>query len=54
MVLVHAAGSGVGTSAIQLALAAKAVVIATAGSQSKLDYVRKKGEGGGKKIEERV
>lgn len=35
-VLIHAAGSGVGTAAIQLAKLAKAVIIATAGTEQKL------------------
>ncbi|TCN21095.1 putative PIG3 family NAD(P)H quinone oxidoreductase [Mesobacillus foraminis] len=41
--LIHAAASGVGTSAIQLALAAGAIPIATAGSNEKLELCRKLG-----------
>ncbi len=39
-VLVHAAAGGVGSAAVQLAVAAGARVIATAGSESKLEFVR--------------
>jgi NADPH2:quinone reductase len=39
-VLVHAAAGGVGSAAVQLAVAAGARVIATAGSAEKLDFVR--------------
>ncbi|HEX4016052.1 MAG TPA: NADPH:quinone oxidoreductase family protein [Frankiaceae bacterium] len=39
-VLIHAAAGGVGSAAVQLAKAAGARVIATAGSPAKLDYVR--------------
>jgi NADPH:quinone reductase-like Zn-dependent oxidoreductase len=42
-VLVHAAGSGVSTAAIQLAKRAGATVIATAGSEEKLEVARKLG-----------
>ena len=43
VVLVHAGASGVGTAAIQLALAAGATAIATAGSEEKLELCRKTG-----------
>jgi NADPH2:quinone reductase len=39
-VLVHAAAGGVGSAAVQLAVAAGARVIATAGGPEKLDFVR--------------
>ena len=39
-VLIHAAAGGVGSAAVQLAKAAGARVIATAGSPTKLDYVK--------------
>ncbi len=42
-VLVHAAGSGVGSAAIQIAKLAGARVIATAGSTAKLDQARRLG-----------
>jgi NADPH2:quinone reductase len=42
-VLIHAAGGGVGTAAVQLAKAWGARVIATAGSDEKLDRVRELG-----------
>src|SRR5262249_47925806 len=42
-VLVHAGASGVGMSAIQLAKAAGTRVIATAGSQAKLDFSKLQG-----------
>jgi putative PIG3 family NAD(P)H quinone oxidoreductase len=42
-VLVHAAGSGVGTIAIQLARAIGATVLATAGSEAKLETARQLG-----------
>ncbi|RFU71184.1 NAD(P)H-quinone oxidoreductase [Peribacillus saganii] len=42
-VLIHAAGSGVGTAAIQLAREAGAIAIATAGSAEKLEICRKLG-----------
>ena len=42
-VLVHAAGSGVGTAAIQLIKLAGAHALATAGSQKKLDIAEKIG-----------
>lgn len=42
-VLVHAAGSGVGSAAVQLAKLAGARVIATASTQAKLDQARKLG-----------
>lgn len=42
-VLIHAAASGVGTAAIQLAREAGAIPIATAGCDSKLDVCRKLG-----------
>jgi NADPH:quinone reductase-like Zn-dependent oxidoreductase len=42
-VMIHAAGSGVSTAAIQLAKRIGARVIATAGSERKLDYARKLG-----------
>ncbi len=42
-VLVHAAAGGVGSAAVQLARAAGATVIATAGSPEKLDFVRSLG-----------
>lgn len=42
-VLVHAAGSGVGTAAVQLAHRAGARVIAVAGDDAKLDFVRSLG-----------
>ncbi|CAB4042348.1 quinone oxidoreductase PIG3, partial [Paramuricea clavata] len=45
-VLVHAAGSGVGTAAIQLAKLAGARALATAGSQEKLDMAEKMGAEG--------
>ena len=35
-VLIHAAGSGVGTAAVQLAKLVKAVIISTAGTKQKL------------------
>ncbi len=41
--LVHAGASGVGTSAIQIGRAMGARIIATAGSQEKLDFCRKHG-----------
>lgn len=41
--LVHAAGSGVSTAAIQLALRMGARVIATAGTEAKLEHARKLG-----------
>ncbi|ALC91584.1 NADPH:quinone oxidoreductase [Bacillus sp. FJAT-18017] len=40
IVLIHAAASGVGTAAIQLAIAAGATPIATAGSEEKLEFCR--------------
>ncbi len=43
IVLVHAAGSGVGSAAIQIAKHLGAQVIATAGSQDKLDLARRLG-----------
>ena len=43
VVLVHAGASGVGTAATQLAVAAGARVISTAGSEAKLDLCRKTG-----------
>jgi len=43
IVLIHAAASGVSTAAIQLAKRAGATVVATAGSDSKLDFARKIG-----------
>jgi NADPH:quinone reductase-like Zn-dependent oxidoreductase len=42
-VLIHAAGSGVSVAAIQLAVAAGATVIATAGTQDKLDLAEQLG-----------
>jgi NADPH2:quinone reductase len=42
-VLIHAAAGGVGSAAVQLAKAAGARVIATAGSPAKLDFVRELG-----------
>eukprot|EP01061_Rhynchopus_euleeides_P041372 TRINITY_DN718_c0_g1_i1.p1 TRINITY_DN718_c0_g1~~TRINITY_DN718_c0_g1_i1.p1 ORF type:complete len:358 (+),score=167.50 TRINITY_DN718_c0_g1_i1:68-1075(+) len=42
-VVIHAAGSGVGTAATQLARQAKATVIATAGAEEKLDVARSLG-----------
>jgi NADPH2:quinone reductase len=42
-VLIHAAAGGVGSAAVQLAVAAGARVIATAGSESKLEFVRSLG-----------
>lgn len=42
-VLIHAAASGVGTAAIQLAIAAGAIPIVTAGSHEKLEFCRKLG-----------
>ena len=42
-VLIHAAGSGVSVAAIQLAVAAGATVIATAGTQEKLDFAEQLG-----------
>ncbi len=42
-VLIHAAGSGVSVAAIQLAVAAGATVIATAGTQEKLDLAEQLG-----------
>jgi NADPH:quinone reductase-like Zn-dependent oxidoreductase len=42
-VMIHAAGSGVSTAAIQLAKRIGARVIATAGSERKLEYARKLG-----------
>jgi len=42
-VLVHAAGSGVGTIAIQMARAIGTTVLATAGSEAKLDMARELG-----------
>ena len=42
-VLVHAAAGGVGSAAVQLALAAGAEVIATVGSEEKAEFVRKLG-----------
>ncbi len=42
-VLIHAAGSGVGTSAVQLAVAAGCRVLATVGSDAKADVARKLG-----------
>ena len=39
-VLIHAAASGVGTAAVQLAASKKMHVIATAGSANKLEYVK--------------
>ncbi len=42
-VLIHAAAGGVGSAAVQLAKAAGARVIATAGSEQKLDFARAQG-----------
>lgn len=42
-VLVHAAGSGVSSAAIQMARAAGATVLATAGSEAKCEYARERG-----------
>lgn len=41
VVLIHAAGSGVGTAATQLAVAAGATVIATAGRADKLEMAKR-------------
>ena len=39
-ILIHAAGSGVGTAAVQLAKHAKLTVYATAGSEKKLEKIK--------------
>jgi NADPH2:quinone reductase len=43
VVLVHAAASGVGSAAVQIAVDAGATVIATAGSAAKADWARERG-----------
>ena len=45
--LIHAAGSGVGTAAVQLAHDFGLTVYVTAGSQDKIEFVKKLGASGG-------
>jgi putative PIG3 family NAD(P)H quinone oxidoreductase len=52
-VLIHAAGSGVGTAAVQLAALLGACAIATAGSEEKLERIRRLGAGHGINYKER-